>query len=96
MVCRDKAEMQLLSSLYESGDGVKYDVILVSDTMIEDPDDPRSQLGNRTTNLATSINDCPEGGMVWTSTSVFPLVLRKRAKSLEEAGLRRITLASHS
>ncbi len=85
MVCRDKAGNAVIEqSISESGDGVKYDVILVSDTMIEDPDDPRLSIGKPNNELvATSVLMRLSGRRhkVWTSTSVlFPPGTEKAGK----------------
>ncbi len=77
MICRDKARnASIEQSVSESGDGPKYDVILVSDTMIEDPDDSRFSIGKPNDNLvAASILMRLSGRRhkVWTSTSIlFP------------------------
>jgi len=77
MVCRDKAGNAVIEqSISESGDGVNYDVILVSDTMIEDPDDPRLSIGKPNNELVATSTLMRLSGRrhkVWTSTSVlFP------------------------
>ena len=77
MICRDKAKnASIEQSISESGDCAKYDLILVSDTMIEDPDDFRFSIGKPNDNLvAASILMRLSGRRhkVWTSTSVlFP------------------------
>ena len=77
MVCRDKARNAVIEqSISESGDGVNYDVILVSDTMIEDPDDPRLSIGKPNNELVATSTLMRLSGRrhkVWTSTSVlFP------------------------
>ena len=77
MICRDKAKnASIEQSISESGDCAKYDLILVSDTMIEDPDDFRFSIGKPNDNVvAASILMRLSGRRhkVWTSTSVlFP------------------------
>jgi len=77
MVCRDKARNAVIEqSISESGEGINYDVILVSDTMIEDPDDPRLSIGKPNNELVATSTLMRLSGRrhkVWTSTSVlFP------------------------
>ena len=88
MICRDKARnASIEQSVSESGDGPKYDVILVSDTMIEDPDDSRLSIGKPNDNLvAASILMRLSGRRhkVWTSTSIlFPPGNEKKGDVIE-------------
>tara|TARA_Y100001934_G_scaffold52513_1_gene64192 strand:- start:634 stop:1305 length:672 start_codon:yes stop_codon:yes gene_type:complete len=94
MICRDKARnASIEQSVSESGDGPKYDVILVSDTMIEDPDDSRFSIGKPNDNLvAASILMRLSGRRhkVWTSTSIlFPPGNEKKGDVIEGGWIER-------
>jgi len=94
MICRDKARnASIEQSVSESGDGPKYDVILVSDTMIEDPDDSRFSIGKPNDNLvAASILMRLSGRRhkVWTSTSIlFPPGNEKNGDVIEGGWIER-------
>tara|TARA_Y100001954_G_scaffold117805_2_gene127262 strand:- start:13052 stop:13723 length:672 start_codon:yes stop_codon:yes gene_type:complete len=94
MICRDKARnASIEQSVSESGDGPKYDVILVSDTMIEDPDDSRLSIGKPNDNLvAASILMRLSGRRhkVWTSTSIlFPPGNEKKGDVIEGGWIER-------
>ena len=94
MICRDKARnASIEQSVSESGNGPKYDVILVSDTMIEDPDDSRFSIGKPNDNLvAASILMRLSGRRhkVWTSTSIlFPPGNEKKGDVIEGGWIER-------
>ena len=75
IICKDKAKNASIEQVIsEDSGGKKYDLILVSDTIIEDPDDSRLSLGKPKDNLgATSFLLRLSGRRhkVWTSTSIL-------------------------
>ena len=74
-VCQSKADNALIEhKLSENQTKNHYDAILVSDTMIEDPDDHKSSFGKPIDDLAATsmlIRLAGRKHRVWTSTSIL-------------------------
>tara|TARA_Y100000766_G_scaffold107899_1_gene92279 strand:- start:5878 stop:6522 length:645 start_codon:yes stop_codon:yes gene_type:complete len=75
IVCQSKAEnARIENKLSLKRRGGNYDAILVSDTMIEDPDDHKLSIGKPKDALAATSNLIRLAGRkhrVWTSTSIL-------------------------